>query len=244
MKKIIVCLVVALLCVSMVSPAFATEFTPSVENKPAPSLVPVLDGDGNPHPGAVLDKDGNVVSYLDEDCLVITSVADADISVDIPKSAKDLLLWLYQQLMRGNMSMPYHLHNPLYDSDDMVIRDMFDVTFLCGDHPEALEAVGVVLVLTFDLGVKPNQDVSVMTYKEEDGGWADIHDIVNNGDGTVTCTFEHLCPVAFSVAVADGPSQTGDTDTVSIWGLVALASLLAIAVLTYIYYRSTKKAAR
>ena len=231
MKKFIVCLVVMMLCLSMAAPAFATDFTESVEYKDAPTIVPIVD------------EDGNIVSYLDEDCIVITSVADADISTEIPKDAKNLLLWLYQQLMKGDMKMPYELHNPTYDSDDMVIRDMFDVTFLCGDHPEMLEKAGVVLVLTFDLGVKPGQDVSVMTYKEEDGGWADIHDIVNNGDGTVTCVFEHLCPVAFSVAVGDGPTQTGDTNTFSIFGVVALVALVAIAELTFVYYRSTNKAA-
>jgi len=244
MKKFIVCLVVMLLCMSLAAPAFATDFTPSVENKPAPTLVPVLDEDGNPHPGVLKDKDGNVIGYLDEDCLVVTSVADADISVEIPKDAKNLLLWLYQQLMQGNMKMPYELHNPAYGPDDMVIRDMFDVTFLCDDHPVALEEVGIVLVLTFDIGVKAEDDVSVMTYKEEDGGFNDIHNIVNNGDGTVTCTFEHLCPVAFSVAVDGEPGQTGDTNTISIWGIVALVALVAIAVLTYVYYRSTKKEVR
>lgn len=243
MKKFIVCLVVMMLCLSMAAPAFATDFTESVEYKDAPTIVPIVDEDGNPRPGAVKDEDGNIISYLDEDCIVITSVADADISTEIPKDAKNLLLWLYQQLMKGDMKMPYELHNPTYGSDDMVIRDMFDVTFLCGDHPKMLEKAGVVLVLTFDLGVKPGQDVSVMTYKEEDGGWADIHDIVNNGDGTVTCVFEHLCPVAFSVAVGDGPTQTGDTNTFSIFGIVALVALVAIAVLTVVYYRSTKKAA-
>ena len=241
MKKFIVCLVVMMLCLTMAAPAFATDFTESVEYKDAPTLVPIVDEDGNPRPGAIMDEDGEIIGYLDEDCIVITSVADADLSTEIPKDAKNLLLWLYQQLMKGNMKMPYEKHNAAYGPEDMVIRDMFDITFLCGDHPEMLEKAGVVLVLTFDLGVKPGQDVSVMTYKEEDGGWNDIEKITNNGDGTVTCVFEHLCPVAFSVAVGDGPIQTGDTDTFSVWGIVALGSLAAIAVLTYVYYRSAKK---
>lgn len=233
MKKIIVCLVVAMLCVSMVVPAFATDFTPSVENKPAPEIV---------GPGVIVGPDGTE-EPLDEDCIVITSIFEAiqDFpELKIPETAQELLIWLYQQLAAGKMSMPYELHNPAYNSQSMVIRDLFDITFLCGDHPEMLEKVGVVLTLTFDLGVKPDQDVSVMTYK--DGKWNDIEKIVNNGDGTVTCTFEHLCPVAFSVAVDnDGPTQTGDTNTFSVWGIVALGSLAAIAVLTYVYYRSTKR---
>lgn len=240
MKRVFALLVAVLMCAVMVLPASAEVFTPSVTNKPAPTIVPVIDDQGVPHIGVIKDADGKILDYVDADCIVITSIADADTSTEIPVDAKNTLLWVYQRLVKGEMTMPYHLHNPNYNSDDMVIRDMFDVTFLCGDHPEMLEAAGVVLELIFDIGVKPEDDVSVMTYKE--AAWNDIHAITNNGDGTITATFEHLCPVAFSVAVNNAPpSQTGDTDTFSIWGIVALAALLAIGVLTVLYVRSTKK---
>lgn len=241
-KRIFAVLMVALLCTAMVVSVSADVFTPSVTNKPAPELVPVVDPDGNPRPGYITDKDDNIVGYLDGDCLVITSVFEAQTDSDIPAEAKSTLLSVYEKLVKGEMTLPYNLHNPNYDSDDMVIRDLFDITFLCGDHPEQLEDAGVVLVLTFDLGVKADEDVSVMTYKE--GAWNDIEKITNNGDGTVTCVFEHLCPVAFSVATGSTPpGQTGDIPTVGIMGIVALVALLAIAALTVLYIRSTKKAA-
>ena len=240
MKKIFACLLAVLMLAGIMMTASAAEFTPSVTAKPGPTLVPVVDPDGNPRPGFITDKDGNIVGYLDEDCIVITPISEADISEEIPESAKDTLLWVYQQLVTGKMTMPYEKHNPTYNSNSMVIRDMFDVTFLCGDHPEMLEDVGVVLVLTFDLGVEPGQDVSVMTYKE--GEWNDIEKITNNGDGTVTCTFEHLCPVAISVpSMTNPPSQTGDTDTFSVWGIVALVALAGIVGLSVVYFRSSKK---
>ena len=53
--------------------------------------------------------------------------------------------------------------------------------------------------MTFDLGIMPGIDVIVMTYDEVTGEWDPIVKSVNNGDGTVTCTFEHLCAIAFSV---------------------------------------------
>lgn len=239
MKKIVSCFLALLLCMSLALSASAAGFTPSVTNKPAPGIVPVIDPNGVPRLGYIMDADGNIIGYLDEDCLVVTSIADADISVEIPKTAKDLLLWVYQQLMRGDMTIPYEKHNPNYDVNSMVVRDMFDITFLCGDHPVMLEQAGVVLVLTFDVGVEAGADVSVMTYKED--AWNDIEKITNNGDGTVTCTFEHLCPVAISVAAQNGaPGQTGDNSNMGLWGIIALGSLLAIAVLSIFYYRSRK----
>lgn len=242
-KRIFAVLMVALLCTAMVVSVSADTFTPSVTNKPAPELVPVVDPDGNPRPGYLADKDGKILKYLDNNCLVITSVYEAQTdATNIPAEAKSTLLSVYDKLVKGEMTLPYNLHNSNYDSDDMVIRDLFDITFLCNDHPAQLEEAGVVLVLTFDLGVKADADVSVMTYKE--GAWGNIEKITNNGDGTVTCVFEHLCPVAFSVATGSTPpGQTGDIPTVGIMGIVALVALLAIAALTVLYIRSTKKAA-
>ena len=241
MKRVFAVLMIVLLCTAMVVSASADTFTPSVTNKPAPELVPAIDPDGNPHPGYIMDDDGKILDYLDEGCLVITPVSKAETSNEIPADSKETLLYVYEQLTSGKMTMPYHLHNPNYDSDDMVIRDLFDATFLCGEHPKMLEPTGVMLVLTFDIGVKADEDVSVMTYKN--GAWGNIVKITNNGDGTVTCVFEHLCPIAFSVPTGNTPpSQTGDIPTVGIMGFVALAALLAIAVLTVLYIRSTKKA--
>ena len=103
----------------------------------------------------------------------------------------------------------------------------------------ALEA-DADLVLTFDLDIEANKEVCVMTYKNSE--WAPIKKVVNNGDGTVTCTFEHLCPVAISVAntavpsPGDGPTQTGDVSVMWIYGGIATASLIGI-VLLLVYRR-------
>ena len=240
MKRVFAVLMIVLLCTAMVVSASADTFTPSVTNKPAPELVPAIDPDGNPHPGYIMEEDGKILEYLDEGCLVITPVSKAETSNEIPADSKETLLYVYEQLTSGKMTMPYHLHNPNYDSDDMVIRDLFDATFLCGEHPKMLEPTGVMLVLTFDIGVKADEDVSVMTYKN--GAWGNIVKITNNGDGTVTCVFEHLCPIAFSVPTGNTPpSQTGDTDTFSVWGIVALVALAGIVGLSVVYFRSSKK---
>jgi hypothetical protein len=81
-----------------------------------------------------------------------------------------------------------------------------------------------------------------MTYKNNE--WNPVVSTVNNGDGTVTCTFEHLCPVEFSVKTADEPPvQTGDDSgkDLLLWGAVAAVALVAIVVLTVVTFRGSKK---
>lgn len=243
MKKIIACMAVLLLCASLFFPVAAAEdFTPSVTNKPAPEVVPVPTPDGGEAIAVICDADGNIIAYVTADCLIITAVSEAATSTLIPEESKSLLLDVYGKLTSGEMTLPYEKHGAELNTGNMVIRDLFDATWLCEDHPEMLLPEGVVLKITFKLNVDADAEVFSMTYN--DGEWNPIVETVNNGDGTVTCTFEHLCPVEFSVRTEKTPSQTGDTlaAQLPIWGLVAMVSLLAIAVLALIYRRGVKNA--
>lgn len=243
MKKFIACLTVLMICLSMAVPAAAleTEFVPSISVKPAPEIVPVVDGEGNPAIAMLLNADGEIIAYIYEDCLVVTAVADAKTSTLIPDSAEALLLDVYAKLMAGEMTIPYDKHDADLDETNMIIRDLYDATWLCDDHPVAVAPEGVVLQITFDLGVEADKNVYAMSYKNNE--WNPIVSCTNNGDGTVTCVFENLCPIEFSVEGEPDSSKTGDSigEQLPLWGLVALASLLAIVVLTVIYRRDSMK---
>lgn len=244
MKKFIACLAVLMLCATMFLPVMAAEaeFTPSVTNKPAPTIVPVMDPDGNPAIGVVCSADGEIIDYVYEPCIVITPVSEAATSTMIPDDAEALLLDVYGKLTSGAMTIPYEKHDDSLNSSNMVIRDLFDVTFLCEEHPEMLEPIGVVFKVKFDLGVAADVDVFTMSYKK--GEWNPIVETVNNGDGTVTCTFEDFCPVEFSVKTqVTPPVQTGDQGNMGLWILLAAAAVCGIAVLTVIYFKDAKKAA-
>lgn len=244
MKRFLAILVAAMLCVSFAVPVMAAEaeFTPSVTNKPAPEIVPVPDPDGEPAIGVIYNDEGQIIDYVYEGCLVVTPVSEAETSTEIPEASRALLLSVYGKLTSGEMTIPYEKHDSELNSGNMVIRDLFDATFVCADHPEMLEAEGVMLELTFDLGVKAGVDVYAMTYKNSE--WNPIVSCENNGDGTVTCVFEKLCPVEFSVeTAAEPPVQTGDTGDLSLWGLVAVVALVAIVALTVIYRKDAKKRA-
>lgn len=243
MKRIIAILAVLMLCMTMVLPVAAAEneFTPSVTNKPAPEIVPGEDPEGDPAIGLLWD-DGQIIGYVYEGCLVITPVSEAESSTEIPEESREILMDVYEKLTKGEMTLPYELVDPKLNPGNMVIRDLFDATFVCSDHPALLAKDGVTLELTFDLNVKPGVDVVVMTYI--DGKWAPIESSVNNGDGTVTCVFEEICPIAFAVKTADEPPvQTGDDSgkDLLLWGAIAVAALLAIIVLTVVSFRGNKK---
>lgn len=244
MKKFIALLAVLMLCATMILPVMAAEaeFTPSVTNKPAPQIVPVTDPDGKPAVGIIYNADGEIVDYVYAECLVITPVSEANTSTEIPEASKTVLLDVYAKLTGGEMTLPYEKHDSALSSSNMVIRDLFDVTFLCDEHPEILEPIGVVFKVKFDLGVDAKTEVFTMSYKND--AWNPIVETVNNGDGTVTCTFEDFCPVEFSVKTTVAPPvQTGDQGNMGLWVLLAVVAVCGIAVLSVIYFKDTKKAA-
>ena len=233
MKRMFAIITVVMMCVSLMVPAMAAqEFMPSVTNKPAPEVLVAR----------IVDEDGNIIKEVGGECLIITPVSEANTSTEIPAASREVLLDVYGKLLDGSMTIPYEKHNDNLDPSKMVIRDLFDATFVCTECPEMLEPEGVVLEIVFDLNVAPGVNVYAMTYKNDQ--WDPIVSCVNNGDGTVTATFEKLCPVEFSINTdTTPPSGTGDVNPFSVWGVIAIVSLAAIVILTVVYVVGSKKRA-
>ena len=241
MKKVMSIVVAMLLCLSLVLPVCAAEvgdgFVPSITYKPNPEFVPVYDEAGNEYIGVIRDAEGNILDYISHSCLLITPIAHVwDEDIEVPEDVERLLLFLYNGLNDGSIVVPYEKHEANLDPANMVIRDLFDVRWNCEEHAKSLDAPGVVLELTFDLGVVPEAQIYVQTYDEPTGIWEPIVSSVNNGDGTVTCIFEHLCGVEFSMpltltpAVAEQAQQQGPN--VLPWIIVlALAAIAAVGVI-------------
>ena len=199
MKKIIAIITALMLCAAIMVPAFAVDdFVSSVVNPLAPEIVPVIDPNGDPAAGVVVIQD-EIIDYVPGPCIEVTPVSRADTSTMIPEDARELLLDVYAQLTSGQMQLPYWKHDAGLDPEDMVIRDLFDVTFLCEEHSEMLDPIGVTFRITFDLGVESDAEVYAMTYKR--GVWEPVVSCVNNGNGTVTVVAEKFCPLEFSVEV-------------------------------------------
>ncbi len=228
MKKLICLLTVLALAMAFACPVFAAEaFVPSISDKEEPDIVPDDEG----VIGEIKGEDGEIIDKVDGDCLVITPISEAETSTRIPEDAREELLYVYEELLNGDMTLPYEQDG--LDPETMVIRELIDASWLCEEHPAMLEPEGVTIDLTFDIGV--DADTKVYVYVRIDGEWTAVP-VVNNGDGTVTCTFEELCPIAFCVAAGTGkpPVQTGDEFNPTIWIVllaVSAAALVGVVVL-------------
>ena len=236
MKRMI-CLVIALmLCASLVVPAFAAEdsFVPSITYKPVPEIVPVQGEDGVGYIGVIRNADGEIIDYIEAGCLLITPVAHLwDEEIEIPDEIEELLRFVYSGLIDRSLDIPYaELQEELAESR-MVIRDLFDARWGCEEHPEMVKPEDIVLEITFDLGVMEDAEIFVTTFDEETKTWTGIVKTVNNGDGTVTCTFEHLCAIAFSMGMAKTPVPMEPTGMPSIllWILLLLAAVVGVVVI-------------
>ena len=240
MKKIVCLLTVLLLCMSLVVPVFATEtgFVPSITYKPNPEIVPVPDAPEDAI-GVVRDPDGNIISYVPHGCLKITPIADVwNVEIEVPEVIEELLLYVYDELNNGDMKIPYDKHNAGLNAANMVIRDLFDARWTCEEHRAMIEQEGYTFELTFKLGVVADAQIFVMTFDEETEEWDPIVKTVNNGDGTVTCTFEHLCAIEFSMPLN---AVTVPSEEVQSPNLLPWIISLVVAVIAFVVILATKK---
>ena len=213
MKRMICVLAAMMLCFCLVVPAMAAEssFVPSIDYKGGPEIIAAELGEEEIVP-----------------CLVVTSIPEARAqSTNIYQENRDELLRVYDALSNGSMTLPLE--------GDYVIRELVDVSFIvpCEEqdaHREQLEQEGVTVDVTFDLGVAADEDVVVLSYKN--GAWR-IIPTVNHGNGTLTCTFDHFCPVVFCVGGELPPAQTGDVagQNLILWVVLMAVSCAAVVVL-------------
>ena len=217
MKRMICVLAAMMLCFCLVVPAMAAEgtFVPSIDYKGGPEIIAAELGEEDVLP-----------------CLVVTSIPEArNASTNIYQEDRDLLLHVYNQLAgvsrAGGMTLPLE--------GDYVIRELVDVSFMipCDEndtHKEQLAQEGVTVDITFDLGVAADENVAVLVYVDEQ--WKPVS-ASNNGNGSVSCVFEELCPVVFCVGGELPPAQTGDIagQNLILWVVLMAVSSAAVVVL-------------
>lgn len=206
-------------------PAMAMDFVESISYKDSPDIEDAtMNGEG-----------------VDE-CVVVTSIKEAEEkTTDISQEDRDLLLEVYEKLEDGSMTLPLE--------GEYVIRDLVDVSFEyedCrqieehGNKPENLAQEGVTLTVTFDMGVGAYEDVLVFTYV--DGEWVRVENVKNNGDGTITCIFEDICPVAFVVDGKDSVQNptTGDAAGSHLMLIMGVMVLSAAGIVTLVASKARK----
>ena len=222
MKKVLCMLMALVLAVSLAVPAFAADtFVPSITYKDGPDVIEAIQKS---------DEEEKDV----DDCVVVTTLKQAEEKkTDISQEDRDLLKEVYDALKNGTMKLPIE--------GDYVVWELFDLSFEyedCredeehGNKDEQLKKQGNTLTVTFKLGIKPTETISVLAYV--DGKWVAV-EATNNGDGTLTCVFEDICPVVFcrEKSATEQAPQTGDTlgKGMILWVAVLVVSAAAIVVL-------------
>ena len=266
MKKVIAIFITVILVLSIGTTAFAAEFTPSVVEKEAPTVVPPTQGqikeeikeqikEENTIAVVVHTESDNVAHELSHSELVVTSVAKVDESNKIPQEAKEDLEQAYKDLADKNKKLddviPAEVTKAITEEvkkelgeektvNDLIVRDLFDVTLLDDEAHETLIDDEHHLLLTFNLGIKNDEYVTAIKFNPSTDKWETIRDVVNNGDGTVTCEFDHLCPIAFLVEDTADSAQTGD-DSVSLYVWIAIAAVASGLIVVLFVFKNKKE---
>ncbi len=220
MKKVLSCvLVIMMLTFTFTMVASGAGFVPSVSYKPAPEIVDIVD-------------------HEHDDCIIITPVSEAEESKDLPQEKKDALLEQYEKLSDPDIKISELV--PDFE-DDLVVKDLFDVTIICSEINENLHEDGYNFDVVLKTPVAEDAEIYAMIYV--DGKWSKIP-VVNNGDGTITITLEGEGIIALLVPAEDvdmETPETGDNSNVLLWTAIMLSALALIVVLVIVNRRITAK---
>lgn len=248
MKKFLMALLTVLLCLSLTAPAFAAEFTPSVEAKPAPELSTVVDSEGNAQTAIVTDASGNEVEIPDDIELTVTSTAEKDESpvAEIQEMLKRAEEQIRNAADLGELTadLAPALEKAKETLQDLVVQDLFDVSFVKdGKTLEQLlqEGQSVTFALQTNL---TDKDLFFVLHNYSGSDWEVVENVELRNDGVLKITLDGLSPVAIvtdgavnlevSAAAPDSP-QTGDA--LPTWELVAAAVLGIVAILFFVLAR-------
>ncbi len=228
MKKLISCLLAAVLCLSMSVTALAdaVEFVPSITYKPAPEVVETV-------------PEGH------EDCIVVTPVSEADTSTEISEEDAAELKELYADLTKEGTKLSEkcpELNKLVAEklgenktADDLVVRDLFHIGASCDELDKYLDEDGIVKV-TFKTTVAKDETVFAMMFI--DGKWQTV-ETVNNGDGTITVSVKEWGTLALMVpaTVGSDDTQTGESSDTILWVVVMGAAVVAMVLSIAVYRR-------
>ncbi|MBQ7133184.1 MAG: hypothetical protein IJO20_01665 [Ruminococcus sp.] len=252
MKRLLTITLAIVLVLTITVSASAAQFVESITNKGAPELVVIDVVDGKEVVGFITGPDGNRLSTEYLECLIISSITEALSGADLPEGVKEELLKVYDEFNNGAKlsdlcpaltEIVKEKWGADKNVDDLVIKDLFDVTDVCDNFDKFLTGEGSTLDLTFDIGIASGTFITAMVYV--DGKWVPVVDCINNGDGTVTVKFDQICPVAFLVP-GSGQNMdvvsptTSDASNVVFWSAIMVLSLGAVLALI-VYRRKVKE---
>ena len=219
MKKALSCmLVIVMLTFAFTSVVSGAGFVPSVSYKPAPEIV-------------------DIVGHEHNDCIIITPVAKVEESKVLTVEKKKIFLEQYEKLSDPDTKISDLISD---FKNDLVVKDLFDLTVICSELTEHLKD-GKTVDVVLRTPLANNTDIYSMIYVN--GKWSKLP-VVNNGDGTITLTISDEGVIALLVpaeSVDMEAPETGDNSKVIMWSVVMVAALALIIVLVFVNRRISVK---
>ena len=255
MKKFLSFILIAILMLSLAVPAFASEigFVPSITDKGAPEIVTTVDSEtGDEIIGHIVNGSNEIVSTELAGDWIFTPVSEAYDTQAISKETANILIEAYNDLTKQNVQLTTlcpKLEEVVTASgteiaaDDLVVRDMFDVSLTDSKIEELLnQNEDHTITLTFRLAIAEDDNLFVITKCHDE--WVPAVKSVNNGDGTVSVTFDQFCPVVFLTDYVESASNTPPAEIPTAdfpWILVLAAALILVIVLIIIIRKNKKE---
>lgn len=259
MKKILKLCIAFALCTFLTISVVATNFTPSVEYKPAPELSTITDVEGNEVTAIITDSNGNQSGLPERIEIVITPTSDKEATLtpeiqEMLKRAEDQITQaenlgeLTHDLSEALAELKASEKNSVFQNvalEDLVVQYLFDVSFVRdGKVLEDLLRDGETV--TFALKTQLTEDdLYFVLHNYEDDLWEVVKNVTID-NGVMTITLGSLSPIAIVVdggsvlAVNDeGPAspQTGTKYPVEY--LIAAAVLACVSGI--LLYRGKKQ---
>lgn len=252
MKRFLTCALTLMLATLLTVPAFAN-FTPSVEAKPAPDVVP--EGE---IAAVIKDSAGNVVDTVTRLELIITpaskkheavaqkitdNLVRAETRITQIDHLGHLTPELEQVLLRAQKENKIP-HISEVKIEDLVVRDLFDVSVV---RDGQVIAIPNGHTITFSIQTDLSDEVlHFVLHNAVNHEWEVLEEARAMHDGIITVTVDSLGPFAIVVdGAADldvdpsGPSspQTGES-TSSMFAVGAVALLCAAA---FLFHKGSKR---
>ena len=232
MKRIVCLFVAVLLCAVLSVRTYATgpdiDFVPSITAKPAPEMSTGATSDTTGEPVIeIYDPVNEVISACPLDHLLITPLSDImndEGNLSISSDAIETVKHAYELLNHPEMNILEavpELEDELLSAgvyldaaDTVVVTAIFDVSVMCDEMKEYLSGNGNYVELTFEADIPEGYKAIVLVYKNNE--WQNVRSVTQNGDGTITCTFEHFCPVIILTAPIESIDESVLADTAEV----------------------------
>lgn len=252
MKKILSLTLAAALSFTLALPASAANFTPSVQGKEAPEVVPVSTGAAGDIAAEIRDPEGGVVAEVPGGELIVTPVsqrssADTDIETALDQAYQQVNSVNTLDELTADIIPALEAISSEISVEDLVVRDLFDVT-VRGEYETYLDTDGNSITIRFALDLSPDALLLVL-HNYSGTEWEVIQNdqVVRHENGDVSVTFDSLSPVAFVVdggAVVIDPNAPSSPQTGVSMSSVMLICAAGLTCAAAVFFIMGRKRAR